>query len=299
MQQPDWLAWAWAELGQREVSGTRDNPRIRAFYAEVGETNGHHDEVPWCAAFVGACVERAGLASTRSLMARSYLRWGSALEQGRFGAVAVLSRGSDPAAGHVGFLVGETDAHVVLLGGNQSDAVTVATFPKTRLLGVRWPEEGRVQPTVAKHSGALFETALAHVLEMEGGYSDDRHDPGGPTNQGITLKVFAAWKGITLDAGSRDALIGELKQIPEAEVQEIYAARYWAPAACADLPPARAVFHFDAAVNHGVTGAARLLQQAVGTDVDGEIGPLTLAAVARRSVDQNLQNYAEVRRRRY
>ena len=52
---------------------------------------------------------------------------------------------------------------------------------------------------------------------------------------------------------------------------------------CPDLPPPLAFFHFDAAVNQGVTGAARMLQQAVGADIDGEIGPLTLAAVAAPS----------------
>ena len=38
----------------------------------------------------------------------------------------------------------------------------------------------------------LFDQALAHVLEMEGGFSDDAYDPGGPTNYGITLAVYAA-----------------------------------------------------------------------------------------------------------
>ena len=140
MEQPRWLATAWAELGQREVDGASDNARIRAFFRDVGQPASLHDEVAWCAAFAGACLERAGHASTRSLMARSYLRWGAALDEGRFGAVAVLSRGSDPVAGHVGFLLDETDAHIVLLGGNQGDAVGVAAFPKTRLLGFRWPQ---------------------------------------------------------------------------------------------------------------------------------------------------------------
>ena len=36
--------------------------------------------------------------------------------------------------------------------------------------------------------------------------------------------------------------------------------------------------HFDASVNHGVGGAARMLQEACDVDIDGEIGPDTLAA---------------------
>ena len=86
MDQPRWLAEAWAELGQREVSGRADNARIAAFFRDVGQPARLHDEVEWCAAFVGACLERAALASTRSLMARSYLRWGTPLKEGRFGA---------------------------------------------------------------------------------------------------------------------------------------------------------------------------------------------------------------------
>jgi lysozyme family protein len=202
----------------------------------------------------------------------------------------VLSRGSDPDAGHVGFLLGEAGNQIYLLGGNQSDAVTVAAFPKARLLGVRWPMQ-----TESASDSDLFGESLAHVLEMEGGFTDDAYDPGGPTNRGITLAVYADWKGVPADACLKE----ELKHIPEEAVRAIYAARYWAPAGCAQLVPALAFFHFDTAVNHGVVGAIRLLQQAVGTDVDGEIGPLTLAAVARRTIDETLEAYADVRRARY
>ena len=77
----------------------------------------------------------------------------------------------------------------------------------------------------------------------------------------------------------------ELKAIPRDTVRRIYHDNYWQAAACPELPPGLALFHFDAAVNQGVAGAARMLQQAVGSEVDGEIGPLTLAAVASHPVD--------------
>ena len=91
----------------------------------------------------------------------------------------------------------------------------------------------------------------------------------------------------------------ELKAIPRDTVRRIYHDNYWQAAACPELPPALALFHFDAAVNQGVAGAARMLQQAVGAEVDGEIGPLTLAAVASHPVEEALAAYADVRRRRY
>ncbi len=134
---------------------------------------------------------------------------------------------------------------------------------------------------------------------MEGGFTDDPYDPGGPTNRGITLKVFADWKGVPLNEANRAALKAELRRIPETAVRDIYFARYWAPAHCAELAAALAFFHFDAAVNHGVTGAMRLLQRAIDTDADGEIGPNTRAAIARLPVDETLRRYAETRRARY
>src|SRR6185295_11570122 len=101
------------------------------------------------------------------------------LNEFRFGAVAVLSRTADPTLGHTGFLVGETADSVVLLGGNQSDAVTVEAFPRSRLLGLRWPpaviaEGAQSSPPVIPDGASasirdpatdeLFNRALAHVL---------------------------------------------------------------------------------------------------------------------------------------
>lgn len=39
----------------------------------------------------------------------------------------------------MGFVIGFEPGRVFLLGGNQSDAVTVAQYPAGRLLGYRWP----------------------------------------------------------------------------------------------------------------------------------------------------------------
>ena len=145
----------------------------------------------------------------------------------------------------------------------------------------------------------LFARALEHVLEMEGGFTDDPYDPGGPTNRGITLKVFADVEGRAARQASSAALQAELRRIAPipcaTSISRATGRRRTAPSSA----PALAFFHFDAAVNHGVTGAMRLLQRAVGTDADGEIGPDTRAAIAALSVADVLQRYAEARRARY
>jgi uncharacterized protein (TIGR02594 family) len=79
MDQPRWLELAWADLGVAEGPGGANNPRVVRYYAAAGHPEVRADEVAWCAAFLGACLERAGVGSTRSLMARSYLAWGEAL----------------------------------------------------------------------------------------------------------------------------------------------------------------------------------------------------------------------------
>lgn len=303
MDQPAWLGAAWAEFGVREGAGARDEARVVTYYREAGHGEVVHDEVPWCAAFAGAMLVRSGLKGTGSLMARSYLRWGEAIAEARLGAIAVLTRGSDPAAGHVGFVVGATAQHVYLLGGNQGDAVSVAAFEIGRLLGYRWPlsqdGEGGEAPGSGVASDNGFAHALAHVLEMEGGFSDDPYDPGGPTNRGITLATFARFKGVTVDGTSRARLIADLKRIADDDVARIYLERYWRPGQCDVLHRAAALFHFDACVNHGVAGAARMLQQACGVAADGDIGPQTLAAVAGKDAAALIDTYAAIRRARY
>lgn len=290
---PAWARIAAGEIGIQETAGAASNPHVLAYYADAGHPGVAEDAIAWCAAFVGACLERAGVASTKSLLARSYLDWGQPLALARLGAIAVLSRGGNPAFGHVGFLIGEAADRLFLLGGNQSNQVSIEAFPRARLLGLRWPAD------VALPAGLAFERALPHVLEMEGGWSDDPYDPGGPTNQGITLAVFADDRQVEVTAANIAALKDELSAIAPATVERIYRTRYWKPALCAELPAPIALMHFDAAVNHGVGTAARLLQDALGVEIDGEIGPLTLEAAAARPAAAVLDRYAEIRRDRY
>jgi uncharacterized protein (TIGR02594 family) len=296
VDQPAWMAHAWADLGVREDTGPGSNTRVLAYYADAGHREVHDDAIAWCAAFVGACLERGGSRCTRSLLARSYLSWGQNLNTPKLGAIAVFSRGADPELGHVGFVVGTCPAGILVLSGNQSDQVMVATFPSDSLLGLRWPPVASPEGTPAQD---IFNRALDHILAMEGGYTDDPADPGGPTNLGLTLIDLAAWTHQTLNATSEPALKVALKSLTPSAVAPIYLARYWAPSLAAEMPPPIAVMHFDAAVNHGLNGAAHMLQQALAVSIDGEIGPETMAALGEADIPQLLNTYADIRRARY
>lgn len=128
-----WMTRAKAEIGQHEVPGSKDNPRINE-YLKATTLDGDyiHDATPWCAAFV-CWVLKGG---TRSAAARSFTLYGTKLDQPKYGCIAVLSRDG---GGHVGFVISSTDDSVTLLGGNQSDSVRLATFPRDRVISWRWP----------------------------------------------------------------------------------------------------------------------------------------------------------------
>lgn len=301
--QPAWLAPAWAELGQHEIAGPKTNPRIANLFADAGHPKVTSDEVAWCAAFVSACLERGQTPSARTLLARDYLAWGTQLSAPRHGAIAVLTRDPDPNAGHVGFLVGQTTTSLILLGGNQSNTVTAEAFPKSRLISLRWPSPLQPVPepipVPPAPASPAFERALAHVLAMEGGYTNDPADPGGPTNFGITLADYARSQHTPITPANRDTLVHGLQHIPSAQVRAIFLNDYWLLAACPNLPPSLALFHFDTAVNMGTSTAIRMLQTALDCTIDGEFGQQTQAAAASADPREALESYAALRRRRY
>lgn len=138
MNEPTWLAIARRQIGVREIKGPRHEPRILAWWRAIKRGGIRDDETPWCAAFVGACLEEAGVRSSRFESARSYLDWGVPLAIPVVGCVVVLGRAGG--GGHVGLLDGITvDGDMAILGGNQGDAVSIAVFKPERLLGYRWP----------------------------------------------------------------------------------------------------------------------------------------------------------------
>lgn len=165
------------------------------------------------------------------------------------------------------------------------------------MLSIFAPKSGQLR--TPEIDAALFARALEHVLAMEGGYTEDPYDPGGPTNLGITLGEFARHRGQPLDAATFDTLRSALRHITRAEAAGIYRADYWEAAACPSLPAPLAAFHFDAAVNQGVAGAARMLQRSLGVEIDGVLGPDTLAAARAAPMPDALARYAEARRAHY
>lgn len=117
-------------------------------------------QTAWCAAFVNATLTKTGLDGTGALNARSFLEWGTGVDTPQLGDVVVLSRGDNPAQGHVGFFKGfDADGNILILGGNQGDSVSVQSFNKDRLLGYRRPDGATGVGTEAGLSQAIYRAA--------------------------------------------------------------------------------------------------------------------------------------------
>lgn len=132
---------AKTHVGEKEIPGVKNNPlivrwgrRLAAWFSD--------DETAWCSAFVNAMAEEAGYERSGKLNARSWLDVGMPV-QARFAApgdVVVFWRvAKDSWQGHVGFVVSrDANARTVrVLGGNQNDSVSIATYSETMLLGYR------------------------------------------------------------------------------------------------------------------------------------------------------------------
>jgi lysozyme family protein len=134
---------------------------------------------------------------------------------------------------------------------------------------------------------ANFSPSLGYVLLSEGGFVNNPADKGGPTNCGITQRVYDHW--LTLHGLPTQ----DVRLLTDIEKAAIYSSLYWDPICGDQLPAGVDYATFDFAVNSGdrtaarelehdinVNRAARFLQRSAAIAEDGFIGPQTLAALS-------------------
>lgn len=116
-----------------------------------------------------------------------------------------------------------------------------------------------------------FDQAFEKVIGHEGGYSNDKRDPGGETKYGISKRAypFLDIKNLTLE-----------------HAKEIYRQDYWNRLKLDQFPECVRFDLFDAAVNSGVKAAAKMLQKACEVIPDGIIGQQTIAAANSMDPEQ-------------
>lgn len=147
---PPWVTEARRFLGLHEV---RDAKKLdKALRLDASE-------IAWCGAFAGMIIATALPSEpmiANPLGSRNWLKFGKSIDAPQIGAIAVFWRGSkDGWQGHVGPMVGHDKTHLHILGGNQSNSVSIARVAKNRLLGLRWPS------TYEMPTGTLAMTSIS------------------------------------------------------------------------------------------------------------------------------------------
>lgn len=131
-------------------------------------------------------------------------------------------------------------------------------------------------------------TWVEALMRVEGGYSNHKADPGGPSRFGVTIPALSDWRGEPCNAE-------DVSSLTEEEATSIMIAKYWQVMRGDQLPSGLDCYAADFAYNSGPARAARVLQELVGTQADGFIGPKTIEAVRKRKPLDLLLAYHDAR----
>lgn len=120
-----------------------------------------------------------------------------------------------------------------------------------------------------------FEASVELLLSdrVEGGYANDRRDPGGETMWGITRRTAI-----------RHGYQGDMHLLPKAKAREIYKKEYWDPIKVDHFPPCFRYALFDGSVNSGPGQSVKWLQRALDLGETGKVTDEELVA-AKNLVD--------------
>jgi len=119
-----------------------------------------------------------------------------------------------------------------------------------------------------------FADALTALLIHEAGFVDNKDDPGGMTNLGVTAATWAMWVG-------HDVNEKQMRALTPSIVAPLYKRKYWDACRADELISGLDYAVFDYAVNSGVGRAIKALQNCIGVAPDGGFGTTTMAAVSQ------------------
>lgn len=143
---------------------------------------------------------------------------------------------------------------------------------------------------VGAEMALAFEQVLPRLDESEGGYVNNRRDPGGKTNRGVIQRVYDAFRD------NKGKIRRSVRYITQDEVHEIYREQYWDRVRGDDLPAGLDYAVFDYAVNSGPIRAVKSLQKVLRVRADGAIGAVTMRAIRSRPVSDLINALCDRRR---
>lgn len=131
-----------------------------------------------------------------------------------------------------------------------------------------------------------YDTIFERIIGHEGHFQNDRSDRGNWTSGQIGVGELKGTK-YGISAMSYPHL--DIENLTLQEAKDIYYNDFWLRVKGDELHAALAYQLFDAAINHGIGNAIRILQRAVDVADDGRMGPLTHEAVRLRGTDDALK----------
>jgi lysozyme family protein len=135
---------------------------------------------------------------------------------------------------------------------------------------------------------ADFNKAIAHLLQVEGGYVNDSSDPGGATNFGISLRFLKDHVGdanilkLTDYDHDGDLDANDIRHLTKEAAAQVYRIEFWDKYQYDRFYDLTAIKLFDMSVNMGPTQAHKIFQKALNTFtvknnrvliIDGQLGP--------------------------
>ncbi len=162
---PKMLQEALATYGTKETPGSVNNSVIMGWAKYLGvEVVYTADSVPWCGLWARYIAKRAGKSGPKHpLWALNWINFGSRIGQPCLGDIVVFTRDG---GGHVGIYIAEDKETYHVLGGNQSDSVSITRIYKKRLVQARRPFVNffmpkSVRPYVVSNTGVPIATKLS------------------------------------------------------------------------------------------------------------------------------------------
>jgi lysozyme family protein len=134
---------------------------------------------------------------------------------------------------------------------------------------------------------AMFELAIPTILRHEGGYVNDKDDPGGATNWGVSLRWLQS-QGEEIGDLDHDGDIDvqDIAKMTQEQACAIYQNSWWTRYGYSYLKAqAVATKVFDMAINMGAKQAHKLVQRAVNRYgshqlfEDGVLGPMSMSCI--------------------
>ena len=141
---PPWMAEMHRRMGLHEV---RDNGALSAWLRRFGKFLGDPAKLPWCGDAIETAIVKtlpAEPVPNNPFWAQAWKDFGQDVEKPIIGAIGVIRWNAS--SGHVGIVADWDPAgrRVTLLGGNQSNAITLSRFQmgtKQRgFIAFRWPK---------------------------------------------------------------------------------------------------------------------------------------------------------------